>query len=789
MAENGRIIRRIYCSDDEEDEAINSGEIQALMNPPENPTPMLPVDVLLAEMSNRSSGNKKRTRKPANGRKRAVYRSSDDDDDDNYDDGDEDYEEEDEGGDGEDDEEEWGRSSGKHKSRTKSSSGKSSTKSPKQAAEDMTASKSTRSSSRRSTGSGVKEARRLEALRELQGRMGKGLAGVPSDDEYDTEDEGGGNGDDDDDDDDDDARRKKKKRVPREHDDKFTFSAARHKSGSGGSRGHSVQSFFKTGDRPRKAPSPEPSSGEDDGVDNFILDSDEEREEEEERLRSIEKQRTREKKQRRKEKEARRLEREQSGEPAKRKMSLEPAPATSVKKKRVIVDDEDEEEVQLVGTSSGLRRRRITPLEGDDDDDDEENGQGGGGQDDMEDSGEDDDDEDDDDEDEDEDGDDGPIDGPMLYWQVDAMRDRNSHSEVMPVRKSFSRSEAVRLYIEMMAHAHVDSKFLTKLAANPAVAPNCNYLAAARQVENLVCTTRESLVGSGAWNVTFTSELHCRPFYICAPSFFGHGEEQKCSACNRTSMSSCKMIYLFGQKYDGRKAWNSSRWDRELPAAAFLHSTFKEPSAGGASSSSGADGDRRDRDDVVELSGSDEEDEARDLNGGDDGASDCSSDEADERAKASKVCQWWKKKWPGELTRGRESRWILTGHCCQRTQLYHTLLHYKLRLFLKVREKLERCAGSVGEAMRDATFISAEADRYESLLGTASQLYGGRGMESHAAADLWRDSETVAQDEPARRGSSARQAAYDEHDGSAGGGAGGGILTWLQKSQENEEQD
>lgn len=40
-----------------------------------------------------------------------------------------------------------------------------------------------------------------------------------------------------------------------------------------------------------------------------------------------------------------------------------------------------------------------------------------------------------------------------------------------------------------------------------------NYLSASRQIENLLCTARESLLGSGAWNKEFYSELQARPFY------------------------------------------------------------------------------------------------------------------------------------------------------------------------------------------------------------------------------------------------------------------------------------
>lgn len=46
---------------------------------------------------------------------------------------------------------------------------------------------------------------------------------------------------------------------------------------------------------------------------------------------------------------------------------------------------------------------------------------------------------------------------------------------------------------------------------SPQLFSNC--LSASRQLENLICTNRESLIGSGAWNNAFIEELQTRPFY------------------------------------------------------------------------------------------------------------------------------------------------------------------------------------------------------------------------------------------------------------------------------------
>ena len=105
------------------------------------------------------------------------------------------------------------------------------------------------------------------------------------------------------------------------------------------------------------------------------------------------------------------------------------------------------------------------------------------------------------------------------------------------------------LYVEMLAHAHLDPSFVTKCAdvslRRPASKDRYNdnnnsssssgsgsgsrgqgthtpvsterikqYLSAARQIENLICTSRESLLGSSAWPRDFLASLKSRPFYF-----------------------------------------------------------------------------------------------------------------------------------------------------------------------------------------------------------------------------------------------------------------------------------
>lgn len=175
-----------------------------------------------------------------------------------------------------------------------------------------------------------------------------------------------------------------------------------------------------------------------------------------------------------------------------------------------------------------------------------------------------------------------------------------------------------------------------------------------------------------------------------------------------------------------------------------------------------------------------EEDEDEDDEDDDEDEDESGKDRFQDR-KAAHACKWWKKKWPGDLTRGKESRWFLSGHCCNRTQLYHTLLHYKLRLILKIREKLQQVGGSVGEALRDANFVSNEVTRFENLMTTAERMYGGREGLSRFESDCWHDdmssAPTTSVGRPGGRKSSVGGASTFEE----GGEGGAGILQWLVK--------
>jgi hypothetical protein len=138
------------------------------------------------------------------------------------------------------------------------------------------------------------------------------------------------------------------------------------------------------------------------------------------------------------------------------------------------------------------------------------------------------------------------VDEHLMYLRMNAMRDEYDEDDmlgaVLPMRRSFPRPEALRLYIEMLALSLVDPSFVQQMAlvaqsgggggrGNPQLG---DFVSASRQVENLICTNRESLLGSSAWRPEFLNQLCSRPFYS-VNHLGAHSCGEKCEACGRTS--------------------------------------------------------------------------------------------------------------------------------------------------------------------------------------------------------------------------------------------------------------
>lgn len=84
---------------------------------------------------------------------------------------------------------------------------------------------------------------------------------------------------------------------------------------------------------------------------------------------------------------------------------------------------------------------------------------------------------------------------------------------------------------------------------------------AASQIERPLCTRRESTLGSSAWRPNFRDELKHRPLYR---SFELHqlavpDDVRHCGACGRSSHSITHRIEFSGPRYSADRTWQSSR--------------------------------------------------------------------------------------------------------------------------------------------------------------------------------------------------------------------------------------
>jgi hypothetical protein len=452
--------------------------------------------------------------------------------------------------------------------------------------------------------------------------------------------------------------------------------------------------------------SPQPVYEEEDesDIDNFILNSDEEREEEEQRLAALEAKREKEKRKKKKMK----LEKEKA------KKSLQSQHADS--------DEEEDDDVGLKSRTKSAKKRRRSIIVDDEEEEEEEE--------DEEDEEEDEEDEEDEDEDDDDDDDDLE-DGPLTYLQVDLMRDERRESMEFTLRKSYTKQEAMKIYIEMLARTHIDPDFIASLVRDPQSPSSVKYSTASRQLENVICTSRESLLGSGAWNKEFVSELQARPFYMMNKINPEQAQCERCLACNRKNDHlNCK-AYLCGSRYDAKRAWTGSRWDREIPSHVFIEtdrttnlqvSNTQNNRLSQQTSSSG----------VIELSDDEEDDDEEE------GKDEEKVVDKEAEGDANKLKYWFHKyKWPHDLLKEKETKWELGSRCFSRSQLYHNLMHYKFHLLLKVKKKLLRYDKNVDAMCNDIAFISQETDRYNKLLEETQKGYGGN--EHRGYKDLWND--------------------------------------------------
>lgn len=150
---------------------------------------------------------------------------------------------------------------------------------------------------------------------------------------------------------------------------------------------------------------------------------------------------------------------------------------------------------------------------------------------------------------------DSAADGPMLYWQVNALREEAEENarddrNFFQLLKSYTIDESFALYIEMLAQALVSGQ------------DSSRFVGACKAIENLICTHRESLLGSSAWGQDFLKDLQSRPFYMV--NTLVSCSDTRCAACGRSSQKPDHIVRMFGPSYDANCLW-SSKWIDAIP--------------------------------------------------------------------------------------------------------------------------------------------------------------------------------------------------------------------------------
>lgn len=136
------------------------------------------------------------------------------------------------------------------------------------------------------------------------------------------------------------------------------------------------------------------------------------------------------------------------------------------------------------------------------------------------------------------------------------------------------------LYIELLGRALIFKDFNTRHSSSSSKSlsyvPDLKlnqFQSAARQIENRICTHRESLLASSAWKADFLSELQSRPFYSALrhSGSLSDFDGVKCEACGRSAQCPDHCVYLFGPSYQANKFWSSDDWINYYPRGLLLY--------------------------------------------------------------------------------------------------------------------------------------------------------------------------------------------------------------------------
>lgn len=431
------------------------------------------------------------------------------------------------------------------------------------------------------------------------------------------------------------------------------------------------------------------------------------------------------------------------------------------------VDDEEEEEEEEEVPLQSKKKRKVRralfvssssdELEGEADEQDDSNV----------DSEEDNSSNDNDSEEESEEDEEGARDGPLLYLQVNAMLNQqqsSSNSHHNHNTNHLSLQQAFFHYIELLSTALInplcrkqilgldhrgflsrpqkhstDTLLLGKKLPKGLVA---TLDQASKQIENIICTHRESLLGSSAWQPEFYESLKTRPFLLSTVSsgllqhqhtnlncgYLGSASNldsrksglshsgydsgnlgQKCEACNRSAKhekSDFFSMCFTGPVYESGDCWTRTKWIEAIPQDLWLHpqddnnDAADDASPSDEASNSGSNkqfaafqrnkslfGKRSTASiaDIDTTSSHNKKQKMIDLSDEDIDDDDADTSAADTTADGQ--VKWFHQTHLAKLINGtheEEDGFQVAAHCKQRSTLYHTLLHYKLRLVVKV---------------------------------------------------------------------------------------------------------
>lgn len=113
-------------------------------------------------------------------------------------------------------------------------------------------------------------------------------------------------------------------------------------------------------------------------------------------------------------------------------------------------------------------------------------------------------------------------------------------------------------------------------------------------------------------------------------------------------------------------------------------------------------------------------------------------------------------------------------------------MHYKFRLILQLRDKLNLHDGNHVALLADSNFIANETRRYNMMLSHASRKWGGSEQKySTFSEDIWEDGVTRSSVPSSLSSQSTSRTPRSSHSSSST--ATGSIHRWLSQRQENTE--